>query len=102
LTLDPLVNCKGSVYIINYDDLSIIKILQGQMYQPHGIAVDDKNGVVIVTSRNASPDGPAPHHSSACGGRNGFIDILDLNTLTFKAGYRTEVSVDPYFVSIRN
>lgn len=70
-------------------------------FMPHGIGVDESTNLLYVASRNIYTDGPAPHHSSACAGRNGFLNIIDLNT--FKVlPKRTELSVDPYSVSVRN
>ncbi len=69
-------------------------------YQSHGIAVDETNNRVYVTNRNVNSNGPAPHHSSVCGGRNGNITAIDLNTLELVPGFKTEVSVDPYGIGI--
>jgi DNA-binding beta-propeller fold protein YncE len=96
---EPL--CKGSVYVIDYNTLQVVTSLQSGLFQPHGIVVDDSSGIVVVSSRNINPDGPAPHHVSDCGGRNGYLKFIDLNTLTFIPGYRPEVSVDPYSVAGR-
>jgi len=90
---------KGSVYAINYNTYEATRI-DGQFYQPHGIAVDDQNGTFYVISRNASTDGPAPHHSSSCAGRNGYYHVYDLNTFQ-KLPKRYEVTVEPYSADIR-
>lgn len=89
----------GAVYIINYNTLQIV----GSVYtghQPHGIAVDDENNRVYVSNRNVTTGGPAPHHSSVCGGQNGYITAIDLNTLQLVPNFKTEVSVDPYGMGI--
>lgn len=39
-----------------------------------------RNKLVYVANRNAVADGPAPHHSTECGGRNGYVTTIDLNT----------------------
>jgi len=96
---------RGSVAIINY----LTNTLENTIYtghQPHGIEVDDEKKLVYVANRNATSDGTAPHHSFECGGRNGNVSFIDLNTrtmlLTPSGGIKkTEVSVDPYSVSIR-
>jgi YVTN family beta-propeller protein len=90
---------RGSVVIINTQTLQVIKSVYTG-YQPHGIAVDDVNGKVYVANRNANPNGPAPHHTSVCGGRNGYMSIIDLNTLNLIPGSNTEISVDPYSVGL--
>lgn len=69
-------------------------------FQPHGIAVDEAKKLVYVTSRNLVTNGPAPHHSSQCAGRNGFVNFIDLNSFTLLSK-RYELSVDPYFISAR-
>jgi len=90
---------RGSVYVINYQTNSVITNLYAG-HQSHAIAVDDQNNRAYITNRNATPDGPAPHHSSSCGGRNGFITAIDMNTLQLVTGFKAEVSVDPYGMGI--
>jgi DNA-binding beta-propeller fold protein YncE len=69
-------------------------------HQPHGIAVDDANKLVVVANRNQSDDGPAPHHTTECAGRNGNIAFINLNTFEVLPK-KIEVTVDPYYVSIK-
>jgi DNA-binding beta-propeller fold protein YncE len=90
---------KGSVYAINYNTYETTRI-DGPFYQPHGITVDDQNGTFYVVSRNFEQSGPAPHHSSACGGRNGYYSVYDLNTFK-RLPRRYEVSADPYSAETR-
>ncbi len=91
---------KGSVAVIDLTSRTLkTSIYTG--HQPHGIAVDESRNLVIVANRNASTDGPAPHHSTECGGRNGSVSFIDLKKLEFIRGSSVEVSVDPYFVSIK-
>lgn len=92
---------RGSVYIINYNTLEVVKRIDGTFYQPHGIAVDDRNGTFYVASRNVRSDGPAPHHTSDCGGRNGYYQVYSLNTLAPVNGRRYEVTPDPYSINMR-
>jgi YVTN family beta-propeller protein len=91
---------KGSVAVIDYKTHSLVRKVYG-FYQPHGIAVDDVHGRVYVASRNKSSQGPQPHHTTACGGRNGFLKYIVLGTLELHPSYKVEVSVDPYAVAIR-
>jgi DNA-binding beta-propeller fold protein YncE len=98
---------RGSVAVINYNTNTLVtRIYTG--HQPHGLEMDDSRKLVIVANRNASSDGPAPHHSTACGGRNGNISFIDINTLSMVmtenggAIKKVEVSVDPYSVAIRH
>lgn len=86
---------RGSVYVINYNTLEIVKRIDDKFYQPHGLCVDDANNVLYVASRNVNPNGPAPHHSSECGGRNGYYHTFNLTTFE-KLPKRYEVTPDPY------
>lgn len=89
----------GCVTVINYLDNSVVtKIYAG--YQPHGIAVDENKQIVYVANRNIYSSGPTPHHTTECGGRNGYMTIIDMNSLTL-TNTKTELSVDPYSVVIR-
>jgi len=90
---------KGSVYAINYNTYQATRI-DGPFYQPHGIVVDDLNSVFYVISRNASLDGPAPHHSASCAGRNGYYHAYDLQTFQ-RLPRRYEVGVEPYSADAR-
>ena len=90
---------KGSVYAINYNTYEATRI-EGPFYQPHAITVDDQKGVFYVVSRNANPDGPAPHHSASCGGRNGYYHVYDLATFK-RLPKRYEVGAEPYSADTR-
>lgn len=95
---------RGSVAVIDMATNTLIKTIYTG-HQPHGISVDDEKGLVIVANRNKTNDGPAPHHSGNCGGRNGYLTFIELNTLSLlQTGTSTkkiEVSVDPYEVAVR-
>lgn len=96
---------RGSVAIINYETNTLEKFIYTG-HQPHGIEVDDDRKLVYVANRNADTDGPAPHHLGECGGRNGNVSFIDLNTLTMmttgsSSAKRVEIAVDPYSISIR-
>jgi DNA-binding beta-propeller fold protein YncE len=97
---------RGVVAVINYQTNSFVKYIYTG-WQPHGIAVDDSKRLVIVANRNNSTDGPAPHHSGACGGRNGYISFININTLNMvtanssSSAKKIEISVDPYSVGTR-
>lgn len=91
----------GSVCVINYNTLEIVRKIEGPFFQPYGIAVDDRNGKIFIFNRNDDRNGPRPHHSSPCNGRNGYYLIYDLNTLQPFNSRRYEVSVDPYTADTR-
>lgn len=96
-----VTNMQGhSVSVINYNTLSVEKTISVG-YNPHGLAVDDAAGLVYVVNRNVDPNGPPPHHTGACGGRNGYLTIIDMNTLELVPGYKHELLPDPYFVTLR-
>jgi DNA-binding beta-propeller fold protein YncE len=106
---------KNLLFVSSYDGpifngfqgrLTIIDILTNSFVQdissgsqPHGLAVDDAAGLVYVANRNFSNATP-PHHSSVCGGSNGSVVFIDLNTLML-TGRKIELSRDPYSVNIR-
>lgn len=90
---------RGSVAVINYQTNSLVTMINTG-FQPHGIAVQDVQGLVYVANRNVNTAGPAPHHSNNCGGRNGYISYIDLGTLQL-TGKTLEVSADPYSVAVR-
>ncbi|MFM9028531.1 MAG: YncE family protein [Bacteroidota bacterium] len=109
-TEDPVATGKkGSVYVIDMNTSSVISSIYVG-YQPHGIAVDDDHELVYVANLNIDPNGPAPHHISSCGGRNGYITCINQLTLqpfSIPAAsgppyvFKQEVLTAPYFVSYK-
>lgn len=97
---NPHTGNRGSVYVVNYNTLTVETILYGDFFQPHGIAVDEQNGSLFVASRNVDPTGPAPHHSTACSGRPGWYSVYNLSTLQ-PDNKRYDVPSDPYFFTTR-
>jgi DNA-binding beta-propeller fold protein YncE len=91
---------ESSVDILNWHTNTMVSTVYPG-FQERGLAVDDANGVVYVGNRNVDPGGPAPHHTTSCGGRNGDISLIDLHTLQVIPGWRAEVGVDPYCLDIR-
>ena len=87
----------GSVYAIDYNTYATTRI-DGKFYRPHGITVDDKNGVLYIVSSNAN--GIASHHATACGG-DGWYNVYDLNTLTPINNTRYETTNMPYSADTR-
>ncbi|OQB65229.1 MAG: 6-phosphogluconolactonase [Bacteroidetes bacterium ADurb.Bin141] len=100
-TEDIINGNRGSVSIIDYNNLTLIKKIHTGT-QPHGIAVDDEKDVVYVANRNVDANGEAPHHSGACAGRNGNMTIIDMNTLELVPGYKCELGVEPYSVALKD
>jgi len=91
----------GSVYVIDHNTNKVVKKITGKFFQPYGISVDDTKGLVYIFSRNEDKNGPPPHHSSPCDGRNGFYQVYDVNTLEPYTNKRFEVTVDPYSAAVR-
>jgi DNA-binding beta-propeller fold protein YncE len=88
----------GGIYVIDMTNNTLkTEIKTGS--QPHGLAVDEAAGLLYVANRNFNVTTP-PHHSSVCGGTNGSVVFVDLNTLAL-TGRRVEISRDPYSVGIR-
>ncbi len=98
---NPTPACRGTVYVINYNTLAVVQVINGDFYQPHGISVDDRDGKVFIASSNINPNGPAPHHASACDGRVGWYSVYDLNTLAPVNNKRYQTTVMPYSVATR-
>ncbi|MFN5182449.1 MAG: YncE family protein [Bacteroidota bacterium] len=96
----PTTGKKGVISVINYNTNTLIQHIDASFYQPHGMSVDESKDQLIVASRNQETNGPAPHHTTNCGGRNGYLTFIQLNNLQ-KTGKRIEISVDPYSVAIR-
>lgn len=88
----------GVITKISAAGYAVSKVACG--FQPHGLAVDETKKLLYVLSRNVQPGGPIPHHTSQCGGRNGFVNFIDLNTFSVSSK-KYEMSVDPYFIYAR-
>lgn len=89
---------KGSVTAIAVDTHQLL----GTVYtgfQPYAHYADDDHGVLVVTNRNADVNGPAPHHVSRCEGRNGYLTLVDLQTLQVRDEFKPELLADPSTVS---
>lgn len=88
---------KGCITVIDMTNYQKTNYTVG--YQPHGIALDETNGYVIVASRNILTNGPTPHHTGVCG-RNGFVNYFKMSTMELLTK-KTEVASDPYSVAIK-
>jgi DNA-binding beta-propeller fold protein YncE len=91
----------GSVIVIDYVNKTIIKKINTG-FEPYGLGIDRVKKVVAVSNANLNSGGPAPHHTTGCGGRNGYVTFIDLNTLALIQGKKIEVGVFPCWVSVRN
>lgn len=98
---EPVNGTYGSVSVINYNTNQEIKRLFTGT-NPHGIAVDDLNGLVYVVHQNLpGSNGQAPHHVGACAGQNGNLTLIDMHTLELVRGFKFELTVNPYTVAIK-
>ncbi len=94
------LSTQSSVNVINLNTNQLIASINTGN-QPRSCVVDDDNNCVWVANRNISGTGWAPHHTTACAGRNGYVTMIDQNTLQLIANWKCEVSVDPYHVTIK-
>jgi DNA-binding beta-propeller fold protein YncE len=90
----------GSVAVIDVTSNALVKSIYTG-YQPHGVVIDAASGYAIVANRNVNPNGPAPHHTTSCGGRNGYLTAIDLSTLELIPNFKCEMSSDPYSVAVK-
>jgi DNA-binding beta-propeller fold protein YncE len=95
------VTFRGSVYVINYQTNQLITAIKGKFSSPHAIAVDDKNNTFYFADRNVNPNGPAPHHTTNCLGKNGAYHVYDMTTLQPADTRKFEVLPDPYSADSR-
>jgi len=95
------ITFEGTVYVINYNTHQVVKVIEGNFANPHGITVDDDKGLVYIASRNILSVGPLPHHTSVCAGKNGYYNVYDLYTLEPATTKRYEVIPEPYSFDTR-
>ncbi len=91
---------KGSITVIDYTNNTKIATIKSG-HQPHGLQAHDDKDLLYIVNRNIATDGPAPHHTSYCGGRNGYCQLIDMKTLKLIPGSKMELSADPYSIAIR-
>lgn len=89
----------GAVAVINYNTLKLEKIIYGDFWQPHGVAVDDRNGLLYVGSTNQT--GPSVGHNHTSGGKHGWYTIYDIGTLQAINTIQYETLVLPYSIDTR-
>ncbi len=94
-TNDTVSGAYGSVVKIDGNSFVPTKLYCG--FQPHGVAVDERSDLLYVLSRNLLTRGPLPHHTNQCGGRNGYVSFVELNTFRLLPK-KYELSSDPYFI----
>ncbi len=96
----PTPGAKGSVVVIDYKTLQVVKTIYGPFWQPHGIAVDDMNNTMYVVSTNIG--GPfSGHNHTKTSGKAGWYSIYDLNTLDELSTSQFELLSQPYSADSR-
>ncbi len=91
---------RGTIAVIDVQtQQAVTRVYAG--YQPFGIVVDEVSGYLVVANRNLSPSGPTSHHAGTCVGRNGYVTLIDLQTLQLVEGFKAECTVDPYTAALK-
>jgi len=98
---NPTPNSYGSVYVIDYNNLSVVAKLYGNFNAPHDIAVDNQDGLLFIANRNVGSGSIPPHHSLSCGGTAGWYSVYDLNTLQPADNKQYDVQNDAYGIAPR-
>ncbi len=98
---NPNAGMLGSVYVINLSTYEIVKKIYGNFRQPHDIAVDERDGLLFIGSRNADAGGVVSHHSTSCGGNAGWYSVYDLNTLMPADNQYYQAGRDAYTLAVR-
>lgn len=91
---------RGSVIVIDVSSHQIEKVIYSG-FQPYAISADEDNGVLVVANRNTDITGPVPHHATYCEGRNGYVSLIDLNSLEVVPDFKVEILADPSTVAHR-
>jgi DNA-binding beta-propeller fold protein YncE len=100
------ISCLGVPGTNKLSEVNVFDVNSNQLL-PEINAGHDSKGMVIhegssrmyVANRNVSAGGPDAHHAPVCAGKNGYITVIDLNTLQLIPDYKAELSVDPYHIS---
>lgn len=90
----------GSIAVIDLNSNALVETVYPG-FQPHGMVVDTEAGLLVVANRNVNANGPAPHHTGTCGGRNGYLSAIDLQTLELVPDFKPELASDPYAIAIK-
>ena len=85
---------RGSIQVINPNTYQVEKTIYAG-FQSFAIYADDTNDVLVVSNRNEDLTGPRPHHVSNCEGRNGYITLIDLNTMELIEDFKPEILAAP-------
>lgn len=88
---------RGSISVIDRNTNTVIKKIHPG-WQPYGVAVDVSKGLLCVANMNVLK-GPTSHHSTSCGGNNGYVTFVDLATLTVLPK-KIEIANVPYGISV--
>jgi YVTN family beta-propeller protein len=87
----------GSVYVIDIKTHAVVKILNGDFFEPHDLAVDEEDGLLYIASWNRDSKVPQCHPIPG-GGSAGWYTVYDLNTLEPADSRRFVVLLQPYAI----
>lgn len=92
---------KGCVSVIDLNTFTLTKKIFGLSNMPRVVRVNAQKRVAYVCCENTNGIDP-PHHASECAGNNGFLSIIDLNTMDRDPNaFENELSVQPIGMALR-
>lgn len=92
---------KGCVSVIDLNTLTESKKIFGLGNMPRVVRVNAQKRIAYVCIENPNGVDP-PHHASDCAGNNGFVSIIDLNTMDRDPNaFKNELSIQPIGMVLR-
>lgn len=91
---------RGSVAVIDLQSGQRLRSIYTGL-QPGAVDVDPSSNVAVVANRNVLGNYSSQHHASPCAGINGYVTLIDLQTLQVVADYKPELLVDPVAVAVK-
>jgi DNA-binding beta-propeller fold protein YncE len=82
----------GSLYVINYKTLTVVKAIYGDFNYPHGVTIDDRHNVVYVFSLASF----IKSHHDIGNNHDGWYSIIDIPSLKQLDQKRYEMLANPY------
>ncbi|MCS7077851.1 MAG: YncE family protein [Bacteroidia bacterium] len=98
---NPSFSGRGSVCVIELNSFTLTKKIFGLGNMPRVVRVHPQKRVAYVAVENFDGIDP-PHHASDCAGNNGFVSIINLNTMDRDpSAFKNELSVQPIGMVVR-
>ncbi|MCS7028429.1 MAG: hypothetical protein NZ519_06640 [Bacteroidia bacterium] len=92
---------KGSVCVIDLNTFTLTKKIWGLGNMPRVVRVHPQKRVAYVAIENFDGVEP-PHHASDCAGNNGFVSVINLNTMDRDPNaFKNELSIQPIGMVVR-